>query len=61
MSFVEHKLRGKGVKKLFVNTSSHDFYRKALNLYLDNGFRIEAIIRDYYSKGEDQLILAKNI
>jgi len=55
------KLKRKGVKKLFVDTSSNEFYQKALTLYMNNGFRIEATIRDYYGKGEDQIILSKQI
>jgi len=54
-------LKRKGIKKLFVETSMDESYRMALNIYLDQGFRIEAIIRDYYEKGEDQIILSKAI
>jgi len=48
-------------RKLYVDTSSHSFYRPALNLYLKNGFRVEAVLRDYYKDGEDQIILGMNL
>jgi len=56
---VTRELKRKGVKRLFVDTSSDRFYSNALRMYLGNGFKIEAIIRDYYGKGEDQIILSK--
>ena len=59
LTFVEKKLKGKGVKKLFVDTSSYKTYKKALGFYLANGFRFEAAIKDYYEEGEDQIILSK--
>lgn len=61
LNYVSRKLRDKGVKKLFIETSSDEAYRKALMMYLDKGFRIEAAITDYYSKGEDRIILSKSI
>ncbi len=59
--FIKNTLKNIGVTKLFVNTSSDYFYKTALNFYLDHGFRIEAVIRDYYWKGEDQFILSKDL
>lgn len=61
LNYVLDKLRKKRKRKLFVTTSSHKHYKKALNLYLKKGFKFEALIRDYYSKGDDQLILSKTI
>jgi len=48
-------------RKLYVDTSSDSFYRPALNLYLKIGFQIEAVLRDYYEDGEDQIILGMNL
>lgn len=61
LNYVARRLRQKGVKKLFVETSSDAAYRNALLMYLDKGFRIEAAVTDYYSKGEDRIILSKTI
>jgi GNAT superfamily N-acetyltransferase len=61
LTFVEKKLKDKGVKKLFVDTSSYETYQGALGFYLANGFRIEAVIKDYYGQEEDQIILSKYI
>jgi ribosomal protein S18 acetylase RimI-like enzyme len=53
---VINELKGIGAKKLFVDTSSDPNYIKAVDFYLKNGFKLEAVLRDYYGKGEDQLI-----
>ena len=56
LEYIIKKLKSKGVKRLFVNTSSNKKYNKALAIYLDNGFRIEAVIQDYYEKGRPDYI-----
>lgn len=61
LEYIIKKLKSKGVRKLFVNTSSNKFYRRALKMYLKYGFKKEAVIRDYYEDGENQIILSKTI
>jgi len=59
--FVKEKLKNKNVKKLFVDTSSDEFYKTALLQYIKYGFKVEAVIKNYYGKNEDQLILSIDI
>lgn len=47
-------------RKFYVNTGSRLLNLRALNLYIKKGFRIEAVLRDYYGKGEDQIMLGMN-
>jgi ribosomal protein S18 acetylase RimI-like enzyme len=56
---VEAELRRRKIKKLFVSTE--DTNGRAKSFYAKNQFRTEAVLRDYYYKGEDQLILSKVI
>ena len=56
--FIKDKLKLMNVKKLFVDTSSDVFYNTALFSYITFGFKLEAIIKGYYGKNEDQLILS---
>lgn len=56
---VEKDLRKKGKKKLFVSTE--DSNAAAKNFYIRRGFRTEGVVRDYYSKGEDELIMSKDL
>jgi ribosomal protein S18 acetylase RimI-like enzyme len=57
LSKVETELRKRKIKKLFVSTE--DKNKRAKSFYTKNNFRTEAVLRDYYYKGEDQLILSK--
>ena len=54
---VQAELVKRKIKKLFVSTE--DTNARAKSFYARNGFRTEGVLRDYYSKGEDQLILSK--
>lgn len=54
---VRAELVKRKIKKLFVSTE--DTNARAKSFYARNGFRTEGVLRDYYSKGEDQLILSK--
>jgi N-acetylglutamate synthase-like GNAT family acetyltransferase len=54
---VQAELAKRKIKKLFVSTE--DTNARAKSFFARNGFRIEGVLRDYYSKGEDQLILSK--
>jgi len=54
---VETELKKRKINKLFVSTE--DTNRQAKSFYAKNKFRTEAVLRDYYYKGEDQLVLSK--
>lgn len=59
--FVISELIARKVKKLFVNTSSHSFYRSAVNFYRKMGFKQDVILEDFYEKGEHQIIMCKHL
>ena len=48
-------------RKLYVDTSSAKMYEGALLFYIKNGFGIEGVFRNYYQRGEDQIILGKEL
>lgn len=54
---VQSELVKRKIKKLFVSTEDRN--TRAKRFYAKNGFRTEAVLRDYYDKKEDQLILSK--
>ena len=56
---VEVELRKRKIKKLFVSTEDRNAIAKSF--YAKNNFKTEAVLRDYYDKEEDQLILSKVI
>ena len=55
------QLKDTDAKKLFVDTSSDENYNKAIRFYLANKFKLEAVLRDYYGKGEDQIIFSREL
>lgn len=61
LDYLIKRLKSKGVQKLFVNTSSNEFYLRALKIYREYGFNKEAVIRNYYENAEHQIILSKLI
>lgn len=60
-NFVVSELKARKAKKLFVNTSSHLFYKPAVIFYLKMGFERIDVKNDFYAKGEHQIIMCKNL
>ncbi len=58
-NFVISELKAKKVGKLFVNTSSDEFYKTAVDFYKKMGFEEINIKEDFYEKGEHQIIMCK--
>lgn len=60
-NFVVSELKARKAKKLFVNTSSHLFYKSAVIFYQKMGFRKVDVLNDYYEDGEDKIIMSRNL
>lgn len=58
---VEEVARKKGGRSIFIETSSLPSYEKARIFYEKLGFKIVAIIKDYYKVGDDKIIYRKDI
>jgi ribosomal protein S18 acetylase RimI-like enzyme len=54
---VEKDLKAMGKRKVFVSAEDSDSGAKSF--YTRHGFRTEGVVRDYYSKGENELIMSK--
>ena len=54
-------LKAKKARKLYVDTTSYRFYERAKILYESRGFKYEGTLKDYYGKGEHQIILGMQI
>ncbi|MFZ6177637.1 GNAT family N-acetyltransferase [Nannocystis pusilla] len=50
-----------GARKLYTDTSSWGFYDRAHHRYRELGFREEATLRDFYEKGEHQVIYGMDL
>ena len=56
---IEDDLRRHGVRKLFA--SAADKPDRCHGFYLKNGFHFEGRLKDYYGKGEDQIVFGKEL
>ncbi|MEM0991461.1 MAG: GNAT family N-acetyltransferase [Bacteroidota bacterium] len=61
MHFLEQELRQKGSRILIVETSGTDDFRQTRKFYEDLGYTKEAIIRDFWSDGDDKVIYWKQL
>lgn len=57
----DEKLKELGARKIFVETSSQQYYLPAQNFYEKRDFRLASRIRDFYKIGDDKLIFVKEI
>jgi GNAT superfamily N-acetyltransferase len=53
---VIREVKKRGGRKLYTDTSTYAFYKGAHHRYQERGFKEEARLRDFYEKGEDQVI-----
>ena len=55
----EEAVRCAGGGRIYIETSSRDQYVPTRGLYLKCGYRIEAIIEDFYAPGDSKVLLVK--
>ena len=61
MNFVESESARQGGRKIAVETSSRRDYRHTLDFYHRRGYRDEARVSDFYTVGDDKIILIKDL
>lgn len=61
LDHVIEALKIKKTRKLYVDTTSYRFYKKAKALYEKKGFTHEGTLEDYYEKGEHQIIFGMRL
>lgn len=59
LHFAEQESQSQGGKLLIIETSSKELYRPTQAFYLNNGYQIEARIKDFYAAGDDRLIFTR--
>lgn len=57
----EIKIKALGGEKVYVETSSRDLYLATRRFYLSCGYRVEAVLKDFYDQGDDKLIFVKSL
>jgi ribosomal protein S18 acetylase RimI-like enzyme len=57
----EEKIGKMGGKRIYVDTSSRDQYEPTRSFYRANGYEQEAVLKDFYSPGDDKVIYVKEL
>jgi ribosomal protein S18 acetylase RimI-like enzyme len=55
----ENKIREMGGKRVYVETSSRDQYKPTQSFYRRYGYREEAVLVDFYARGDHKVIFLK--
>ncbi len=61
MDFIENYLRENEGRTLIVDTSSLADYEQSRNFYKRLGYKKEAVIRDFWSEGDDKITYWKKL
>jgi ribosomal protein S18 acetylase RimI-like enzyme len=57
----ERKVGEMGGKRIYLDTSSREQYEPTRSFYRANGYRQEAVLKDFYSPGDDKVIYVKQL
>jgi ribosomal protein S18 acetylase RimI-like enzyme len=58
---VEDNVRARQGRLLLIETSSLSTYELTRRFYLKNGYELHAVLRDFYSDGQDMVIFRKRL
>ena len=57
----EEKIGEMGGKRIYVDTSSREQYEPTRSFYRAGGYEREAVLKDFYSPGDDKVIYVKQL
>jgi ribosomal protein S18 acetylase RimI-like enzyme len=61
LCYVEAAIRAAGGQRLFIETSSLPHYELTRRFYLKLGYALEAVLRSFYSKGDNMVVFYKEL
>jgi ribosomal protein S18 acetylase RimI-like enzyme len=61
LHYVEEDIRKQQGRVLFLETSSLPHYELTRKFYLKHGYEMMAVLRDYYSDGDDMVVFRKRL
>lgn len=47
-------------RRVYIETSSKPLYEPTRQFYLQNGYKVEAVLKDYYDIGDDKVMFSKD-
>ena len=57
----EELIRESGGRQVYIETSNREHYDPTRGFYLRNGYRQEALLKDFYAPGDDKVIYVKTL
>lgn len=57
----EERIRGMGGQRIYIETASRELYSPTQGFYRKAGYEKEAVLKDYYSKGDSKIIFVKHL
>lgn len=57
----EERIREMGGVRIYIETASRDLYKPTQGFYLKSGYGQDAVLRDYYAKGDSKIIYVKHL
>lgn len=61
LEITEEKIKTKGGRKVYIETSSTNLYNNTRNFYIRRGYQQEAILKDFYKPGDSKVVYAKTL
>ena len=61
MAETENRVRGLGGTRIYAETSSRDDYKMTRRFYMHCGYRLEAVLKDFYAPGDALHIYVKEL
>lgn len=61
LSRAEMEIQRRGGRLLLIETSDLPVYASARRLYQSSGYRLEAVVQDFYGPGDSLLIYSKKL
>ena len=61
MAAAEEQMRRSSATRIFIDTSAKASYRNTRHFYESIGYAKEAMLRDFYARGDNKLIYSKTL
>lgn len=61
LDFAEGRIRQQKGRLAIIETSGRDLYKPTQQFYISRGYRLDAVVSDFYSVGDDKLMFVKRL
>ncbi|MCK9225230.1 MAG: GNAT family N-acetyltransferase [Candidatus Muirbacterium halophilum] len=57
----ERMIAKKNGRKIYIETSNKELYKPTQQFYINNGYKVEVILKDFYNINDDKIIYSKEV